>query len=60
LHLIQPGDFGVGYDAGKNHAYNDFPTGTPTNEACPGGSISYCSGYTAGYDSEWATLLTDY
>ncbi|MFZ0511926.1 MAG: hypothetical protein WAM14_09995 [Candidatus Nitrosopolaris sp.] len=44
------------HDAGKNQAYNDFPARTPTNEACPGGSVPYCSGYTARYDSEWATL----
>ena len=47
------------YEEGKRNTVllrTHIPTGTPTNEACPGGSISYCSGYTAGYDSEWATL----
>jgi hypothetical protein len=55
VHASIPGDFGMGYQAGKNQAYIDFPAGT-NNDACPGGSISYCSGYVSGYDLEGATL----
>jgi hypothetical protein len=55
-------DFKDGYDAGKTHAINDFNNNYLYNNSCHDSSVSsgsstdYCSGYSAGYDSEWAKL----
>jgi hypothetical protein len=57
VHASIIGDFGIGYQAGKNQAYSDWNGGNSQNDSCPSGnSISYCSGYTVGYDAEWGTL----
>ena len=57
VHASIIGDFGIGYQAGKNQAYSDWNGGYSQNDSCPSGnSISYCSGYTVGYDAEWGTL----
>jgi hypothetical protein len=57
VHASIIGDFGIGYQAGKDQAYSDWNGGYSQNDSCPSGnSISYCSGYTVGYDAEWGTL----
>jgi hypothetical protein len=51
VHASIIGDFGIGYQAGKNQAYSDWNGGYSQNDSCPSGnSISYCSGYRVGYD----------
>jgi hypothetical protein len=48
------GDLGIGYQDGKNQAYNDFSNHV-YGDACPRdgiGTASYCAGYTLGYDVE--------
>jgi hypothetical protein len=62
VHASILGDFKDGYDAGKTHAINDFSNNYLYNNSCHDSSVSsgsstdYCSGYSAGYDSEWAKL----
>jgi hypothetical protein len=57
VHASIIGDFGIGYQAGKNQAYSDWNGGYSQNDSRPSGySLSYCSGYTVGYDAEWGTL----
>jgi len=56
VHASIIGDFGMGYQAGKTQAYNDFQS-SANDDSCPSGSsTSYCSGYVVGYDAEQATL----
>ncbi len=57
-HASILGDCGIGYQAGKQQAYNDFPN--QYNEASPyngvDGKIAYNSCYQTGYEWEWMTL----
>ncbi|MFZ0513631.1 MAG: hypothetical protein WAM14_18640 [Candidatus Nitrosopolaris sp.] len=57
-HASIIGDFGIGYQDGKNKAYNDFPN--TDDDTCPyagyAGYTSYCTGYIVGYDDELGTL----
>lgn len=51
VHASIWGDFGAGYQQGKNDAWNGY------SEHCPDGySNSYCAGYHTGYEFEYATL----
>jgi hypothetical protein len=40
VHASIIGDFGIGYQAGKNQAYSDWNGGYSQNDSCPGNSIS--------------------
>lgn len=51
-HASIIGDFGAGYQQGKNDAYYGYGDGS-----CPYGySNSYCVGYHTGYDAELAVI----
>lgn len=60
-HASIIGDFGIGYQDGKNQAYNDWYQGNGEDSSCPrsgeGDSLSYCSGYAIGYNGEWGAFL---
>lgn len=51
------GTYSKGYDTGKLTAASTFKVGGTHNPSCPAGhSFTYCLGYHAGYDWQWAQL----
>ena len=60
-HATIWGDLGMGYQDGKNQAYNDWYHGNGEDSSCPrsgeSNSLSYCSGYAIGYNGEWGAFL---
>lgn len=57
VHAFMSPDFEEGKSDGTAQAFNDFNNNNPSfNNSCPGGSTSYCSGYSAAYKSEWTEL----
>jgi hypothetical protein len=57
------GDYYTGYYNGKYKADKDYPN--TYDDTCPYAGLysgdyytSYCNGYLAGYDGEWANLVS--
>jgi hypothetical protein len=60
VHASIIGDCGVGYQAGKTQAYNDYHSGNAFSDGGPhygeDGYFWWSACYQAGYDWEWGTL----
>jgi membrane-associated phospholipid phosphatase len=51
------GTYSKGYDVGKLTSASTYKVGGAHNSSCPAGhSFTYCLGYHAGYDWQWAQL----
>jgi hypothetical protein len=51
------GTYSKGYDTGKLTSASTYKVGGAHNSSCPAGhSFTYCLGYHAGYDWQWAQL----
>ena len=48
------GNFGDGYDEGKENGADDWDSGYEHNSQCPpNDSLTWCAGYKSGYEVGW-------